>query len=47
MIECYLQDLERRIDPQVEQSLFGQWKVFAGGRYEGLIFSPPRPTPIP
>jgi hypothetical protein len=31
MIEKYLQDLERRIDPQVEESLFGQWRAFADG----------------
>jgi hypothetical protein len=31
MIEKYLQDLECRIDPQVEENLFGQWRVFADG----------------
>ena len=47
MIERYLQDLERRIDPQVEGELFEQWKVFASGRCEEPIFSPRRPAPAP
>ncbi len=45
MIEKYLQDLERRIDPQVEADLLGQWRIFADGRYEQEIFSPRRPGP--
>ncbi len=44
MIERYLEDLERRIDPRVEQSLFEQWKIFAGGRCEESIFAPRRPA---
>jgi len=47
VIERYLQDLERRVDPQVEQSLFEQWKVFASGRCEEPIFSPRRPSASP
>ena len=47
MIESYLQDLERRIDPRVEEALFEQWKVFAGGGFKEPIFSPRRPAPIP
>jgi hypothetical protein len=46
VIERYLQDLERRIDPQVEQRLFEQWEVFAGGRWKEPIFSPRRPAPV-
>ena len=47
MIEKYLQDLERRIDPQVEESLFGQWRAFADGQFTEDIFSPKRPRPAP
>lgn len=47
MIEKYLQDLENRIDPQVEESLWGQWRAFADGRHAEEIFSPKRPRPVP
>jgi hypothetical protein len=47
MIEKYLQDLEGRIDPQVEESLFGQWRAFADGQCTEAIFSPKRPRPAP
>jgi len=47
MIEKYLQDLECRIDPQVEEGLFGQWRAFADGRHGEEIFSPKRPRPSP
>jgi hypothetical protein len=47
MIEKYLQDLERRIDPQVEADLLGQWRDFADGRHGEEIFSPKRPRPSP
>jgi hypothetical protein len=47
MIEGFLQDLERRIDPQIEEELFEQWKVFVGGGFRGPIFSPHRPAPAP
>ena len=47
MIERYLQDLERRIDPCVEPELFERWRVFAVGGFRGAIFSPHRPTPSP
>ncbi len=47
MIERYVQDLERRIDPQVEERLFGQWRDFADGRHGEEIFSPKRPRPSP
>ncbi len=47
MIERYLEDLEQRLDPRVEEDLFEQWQVFAaGGLTEGL-FSPKRPGPAP
>ncbi|MBN1506883.1 MAG: hypothetical protein JW955_08555 [Sedimentisphaerales bacterium] len=47
MIEPYLQDLERRIDSRVEESLFQQWRAFAGGRCEEPVFSPRRPAGVP
>jgi hypothetical protein len=46
-MERYLQDLERRIDPQVEEELFQQWKAFAEGRCEEPVFSPRRPAGAP
>ncbi len=47
MIEKYLQDLERRIDPQVEESLLEQWRAFADGQCTEEIFAPKRPQPSP
>ena len=47
MIEKYLQDLECRIDPQAEESLFGQWRAFADGRHGEEVFSPKRPRLAP
>lgn len=43
-----LEDLEARIDPQVEDELLEQWMAFAEGRFEGDLFSPSRGnTPPP
>ncbi|HON93001.1 MAG TPA: hypothetical protein PKZ07_15640 [Sedimentisphaerales bacterium] len=47
MIGSLLKDLERRIDPQVEEQLLGQWKAFADGRLEKGVFSPKRPKTSP
>lgn len=47
MIGSLLKDLERRIDPQVEEQLLGQWKAFADGRLEKGVFSPKRPEASP
>lgn len=47
MIERYLEDIERRIDPEVEEGLFRQWQAFADGRFTGDLFSPRRPQPVP
>jgi hypothetical protein len=47
MIEKYLKDLERRIDPQVEEDLFEQWRVFADGRIGDGVFSPRRSKASP
>ncbi len=40
MIERYLDDLESRIDPQVEDALWDDWMGFVEGAFEGDIFSP-------
>jgi hypothetical protein len=47
VIEKYLEDLERRIEPQVEKDLWGQWRAFAGGRHGEEIFLPQRPRMSP
>ncbi len=41
-IKPYLDDLERRIDPEVEEELFRQWKQFCTGRSDEDVFSPRR-----
>ena len=43
----YLDDLELRIDPQVEEELLQQWIDFSEGRFEGKLFSPSRSKPSP
>ena len=45
MIKKYLEDLEKRIDPTVEEELFEQWKTFADGGVAEGVFSPGRPRP--
>ena len=42
MIERYLDDLERRIDPQIEDQLYAEWKAFTDGKWRGDVFSPRR-----
>jgi hypothetical protein len=42
-VEPYLEDLERRIEPQVEDALLREWIDFADGRFRGQVFSPRRP----
>lgn len=42
MIEQYLEDLENRIHPEVEDRLETEWEVFTEGRFHGDIFSPKR-----
>ncbi len=37
-----LEDIERRIDPEVEEDFKDQWRDFLYGRYEGDIFTPRR-----
>jgi hypothetical protein len=43
----YLDDLERRIDPAVEDALWNDWIAFCDGRFVGDIFSPRRRSPHP
>ncbi|MCK5805401.1 MAG: hypothetical protein KAI66_21400, partial [Lentisphaeria bacterium] len=38
----FLEDLEHRIDPAVEENLLAQWDTFMDGEFEGDIFSPKR-----
>ena len=46
-IKPYLEDLERRIDPEVEEQLEAEWTSFAEGRFSGDIFSPRRRRTAP
>ena len=47
MIERYLNDLESRIDPEVEERLLAEWKTFTEGGFKGDIFAPRRSRQIP
>lgn len=47
MIERCLEDLERRLDPQVEEALLAAWQTFCDGRFTGEIFSPRRARAMP
>ena len=42
MLDRYLEDLERRIDLDVEGELEAQWRAFTDGNFSGDIFSPRR-----
>ena len=46
-VEQYLEDLENRIEPQIENELISQWKFFLEGNYKGEIFSPRRQRKAP
>ena len=37
-----LDDIERRIDPEVEDDYYAQWKSFWYEQREGLLFTPKR-----
>lgn len=41
-IRQYLEDLETRIDPEVEEELIAEWCAFTEGRFHGAVFSPRR-----
>jgi hypothetical protein len=43
-IRPFLEDLERRISPAVEDQLLDDWRTFAHGGYQGDLFSPRRAT---
>jgi len=47
MIKKYLDDLESRIDPEIEDDLISQWKSFADGNIKEGLFSPARPYKSP
>ncbi|MBN1901103.1 hypothetical protein JW926_07240 [Candidatus Sumerlaeota bacterium] len=42
MIRLYLEDLENRIIPEVEEELLSQWKGFLDGKVNSPFFSPRR-----
>ena len=42
MIERYLEDLEGRIEPEVEDDLLEQWRQFMEGSFQGEVFLPRR-----
>lgn len=47
MIDKYLDDLEQRIDPNAEDTLYAEWQTFTDGDFTGDIFSPRRMEKIP
>ncbi len=47
MLERCLEDLETRIDPEVEERLESEWEDFTAGHFNGAIFSPRRARRIP
>lgn len=42
MLEKYLEDLERRLAPDIEEALLAEWQRFTNGEFRGEIFSPRR-----
>ncbi len=46
-IEQYLDDLEERIEPEVEEALWANWAEFVDGEFRGDIFSPRREKVAP
>ena len=47
MIDQYLEDLDNRIDPDVEQQLLSEWRAFLDGEFGGGVFSPRRAKAAP
>ena len=47
MLKPYLDDLEDRIDPAVEDELLAGWKAFSDGAWNGDLFSPRRTQQSP
>ncbi len=46
-IDTYLQDLEDRIDAEVEEQLLRSWQDFTDNRFQGEVFVPARPKAAP
>lgn len=46
-LERCLEDLERRLDAAVEDTLLDEWNRFADGEFRGEVFSPRRAAPAP
>lgn len=46
-LKPYLEDLEKRIDPHMEDQLEKEWLAFADGKYTAPFFSPVRPVSVP
>jgi len=46
-VDACLEDLENRIDPEVEERLQSEWLDFTEGRFDGDIFSPRRAKKSP
>ena len=47
MIEPYLDNLEKRITPEIEDALQAEWESFTEGHFGGEIFSPRRTAKSP
>lgn len=48
MIDPYLDDLEQRIQPEIEEQLFQEWTDFLdGGHRDNSVFAPRRPQSVP
>lgn len=47
MLERYLEDLEKRILPEVEDELYNSWKSFTDGKFEKGYFFPQRRRSVP
>jgi len=43
----YLQDIEARLDPAVENALEEEWRRFTFGTWDEPVFAPARPRPAP
>lgn len=46
-LDRYLEDLESRIDPGVEDELLAEWRSFNEGRFKGPLFRPRRRAAAP
>ncbi len=46
-LQPYLEDLESRIDPAIEERLWQEWTDFAWGRFRGELFQPKRSSKAP